>query len=87
VLAAWATEHGRHVELPAGEALVLDHCGQIAPGSAEELAGLTRLLDCGQVWVKLAPTQVGRQPGRQGDPAAPLRITLNAASGAVAGRA
>ncbi|MGG2399131.1 amidohydrolase family protein [Pseudomonas sp. SH1-B] len=62
--------------LPAGQALVLDHCGQIDPASADDLAGLSRLLDSGRVWVKLAPTRVSRQPGRYDDLAPALRHLL-----------
>nr|WP_024306347.1 amidohydrolase family protein [Pseudomonas sp. P818] len=63
-------------ELPAGQALVLDHFGQIAPASVEDLAGLSRLLDSGRVWVKLVPTRVSRQPGRYDDLVMPLRHLL-----------
>lgn len=63
-------------QLPAGQALVLDHFGHIAPGSADNLADLCRLLDSGRVWVKLAPTRVSRQTGRYDDLAGPLRHLL-----------
>jgi predicted TIM-barrel fold metal-dependent hydrolase len=72
----YAALQARLGELPAGQALVLDHFGQIAPDSTADLAGLSRLLDSGRVWVKLAPTRVSCQPGRYDDLAAPLRHLL-----------
>lgn len=53
--------------LPADQPLVLDHLGHVSPHDIEHLAGLSRLLDTGRVWIKLAPTRVSQSPDRYDD--------------------
>ncbi len=54
-------------ELPAGQAVVLDHFGHCAPLNLEQRHQLCRLLDTGRVWIKLAPTRVSQHVGNYKD--------------------
>lgn len=48
--------------MPTDQQLVLDHIAHIDPSRPEDLTSLLRLLDSGQVWVKLCPTRVSQRP-------------------------
>lgn len=60
-------------QLPENQPLVLDHLGHVTPGCSDDLVGLYRLLDSGQVWVKLALTRVSRHIGQYDDLAESVR--------------
>ncbi|PLX35644.1 MAG: 2-pyrone-4,6-dicarboxylate hydrolase [Hyphomicrobiales bacterium] len=49
--------------LPENTLLVLDHIGHVDPEKPEDVESLLRLLDTGQVWVKLSLTRVSKRVG------------------------
>lgn len=53
--------------LPSDLTIVLDHIGHVDPHDPKQVETLLRVIETGNVWVKLSPTRVSRDIGRYRD--------------------